>query len=147
MRSSDAPSTASSTTRPAVAPAAWAAAGTAGPGSAGGVDAPRSTTGTAIDATSVVTSSTPLGQVPRRPTCASARARHTAPQMPTATAASVIRRAASASRNGAKPLALSHNTTAPVAAAMKPIHDNTRTLSHPGDSTCTAAIWRSTTSA
>ncbi len=95
----------------------------------------------------VVTSSTPLGAVPRRPTCARARIRQTPPQIATATAASNMRRPDSGDRNGAKSAAFIHSTAAPAAADMEPIHASTRTLSQPGDSTCTAATWRSTTSA
>ena len=78
---------------------------------------------------------------------ASATIRNTAPQRPTAIAASVIRRAVSGARNGAKLLALSHSTVAPAAAAIVEVQASTRTLSQPGDSTCTAATWRSTMSA
>ena len=87
----------------------------------------------------MVTSSTPLGAVPRRPMWASATIRQTAPQIATAMAASVMRRAVSGTRNGAKSPAFSHSTVAPAAAAIVDVHASTRTLSQPGDSTCTAA--------
>ena len=79
--------------------------------------------------------------------CASATIRNTAPQMATAIAARVMRRAVSGARNGAKSVAFSHSTVAPTAAAIVEVQASTRTLSQPGDSTCTAATWRSTTSA
>ncbi len=115
-------------------------------GSAAGDD-PRSVIGTTTERAIVVTSSTPLGAVPRRPMCASATIRKTPPQMATAMAASVIRRAVSASRNGAKSAAFNHSTVAPTAAEIVHIQASTRTLSQPGESTCTAATCRSTTSA
>ena len=58
-----------------------------------------------------------------------------------------MRRAVSGARNGAKSMALSHSTVAPAAAAMVDVQASTRTLNQPGDSTCTAATWRSTMSA
>ncbi len=148
MWSSDAPSTASTTTRPpgrsSPVTGRMAADGVAG-GGAG--DEPRSVSGTTTESAIVVTSSTPLGAVPRRPMCASATMRKTPPQMATAMAASVMRRAASTVRNGVKSATFSHSTVAPTPAEMVHIHASTRTLSQPGDSTCTAATWRSTTSA
>ena len=79
--------------------------------------------------------------------CASATTRNTPPQIATATAANVMRRPVSGDRNGAKSAAFIHSTVAPTAAEMVLIHASTRTLSHPGESTCTAATCRSTTSA
>ena len=83
----------------------------------------------------MVTSSTPLGAVPRRPMCASATTRNAPPQMATATAASVMRRPDSGDRNGAKSAAFNHSTVAPAAAEMVHIQASTRTLSQPGEST------------
>jgi hypothetical protein len=42
---------------------------------------------------------------------------------------------------------LSHISDAPAAAAIVHSHDNSRTLSHPGDSTSTSRICRITISA
>ena len=119
------------------------ASGASGGGGAG----PRSSSGTSSDNAIVVTSMTPLGAVPRRPMWARATIRNTTPQMPTAIAARVIRRAVSGARNGAKLLTFSHSTVAPAAAAIVEVQASTRTLSHPGDSTCTAATCRRTISA
>ncbi len=107
----------------------------------------RSITGTTTESAMVVTSSTPLGAVPRRPRWASARIRNIPPQMATAMAASVMRRPDSGDRNGAKSAAFSHSTVAPAAAEIVHIQASTRTLSQPGESISTAATWRSTTSA
>jgi hypothetical protein len=147
MWSREAPSTATSTTRPPGTSPRVMAAGGAGGASSGRRAGPRSISGTTRELAIVVTSSTPLGAVPRRPMCASATIRHTPPQIATAIAASVMRRPVSGDRNGAKSVAFSHSTVAPAAAAIVDVQASTRTLSHPGDSTCTAAIWRSTMSA